>query len=103
MHKLKKIRHGGILTTVNILSPFPFVRHIILVLKQSEPFGSLPPEHPVEFGPPLNPGSFPPLTQLKPESKAMSYDTIILWNTCPSVAFHSPYNCAPLVSDEKLP
>jgi hypothetical protein len=84
-------------------SPAPFVLHINLVLKQSEPFGCFPPSQPLTTGPPLKPGSFPPWTQSKPPSKATSYVTIILWNALPSLVFHSVYNCAPLASEEKLP
>jgi len=72
-----------------------------LALKQSVPFGWLPPSHPVRAGPPLKPGSFPPLTQLNPESNASSYDSNTDWKG--ELAFHKEYNCAPPVSWEYEP
>lgn len=48
----------------DIPSPAPLALHISRVLKQVVPFVASPPEHPWVSGPPLKPGSFPPLFHL---------------------------------------
>ena len=58
-----------------------------LELKQLLPFAAEPPEHPSGSGPPLSPGSLPPLTKSKLESKATSYVSSTLWNVDPSEVF----------------
>ena len=68
-------------------SPSPDFLHIILVLKQV-PSDADPPSQVFASGPPLTPGSFPPLFHSKVESNATSYVRSIVLNGSP-VEFHN--------------
>ena len=54
------------------------IRQMTRELKQFAPFDWLPPYQLFGSGPPLTPGSFPPLTQWNPKSNATSYESSML-------------------------
>lgn len=90
MHKLEIDRgesgNGAKHMQLHVPSPSPDFLHIILVLKQV-PSDADPPSQVSASGPPLRPGSFPPLTQSKVESNATSYVKSAVLNGSP-VVFH---------------